>query len=119
MELRELYENIGGDYDEVMMRFMKEERVNRFIPMFLKDGSFAELQKAVAEQDWNTAFRAAHTLKGVAGNMSFERLRAVDSDLTEAIRGGVPLQDITLYEKVCAEYEAEVALIQAYLAERA
>lgn len=117
MELKELYEKIGGDYDDVMMRFGKETRIKRFLGLFLKDTSFSELQTGIEARDWETAFRAAHTLKGVAGNMSFEKLRASASELTEAIRGGVELKDFALYDTVCADFALTLNGVQDYLNE--
>ena len=42
---------------------------------------------SLAAQDWETAFRASHTLKGVAQNLGMEHLYQVSSALCEAVRG--------------------------------
>ena len=115
MNLEELYAKINGDYAEIIMRFGKETRVKKFLQMFLRDPSVSELQAAVAAADWETAFRAVHTLKGVAGNMSFTGLQKSASELTEAIRCGKPLEDAALYEAVCKEYEAVTEGVRAFL----
>lgn len=117
MTLTDLYSKIGGNYDDVMMRFVKDTRVKKFLGMFLNDPTFAELQTSVAASDWETAFRAAHTLKGVAGNMSFTKLQSSASELTEALRGGKVLEDIGLYEAVSAEYDFTVSNVKEFLAE--
>ena len=44
--------------------------------------------------------RAAHTLKGVAQNLGFDRLYAVSVPLTEAMRGAKPLDDFSLLAAV-------------------
>lgn len=59
--------------------------------------SFGE---AVDRSDWESAFRAAHTLKGVAQNLGFDRLYAVSVPLTEAMRGAKPLDDFSLLAAV-------------------
>ena len=46
------------------------------------------------------AFRGAHTLKGVAQNLGFERLYQVSAVLTEAMRGNKPLEDRSLLDAV-------------------
>ena len=52
------------------------------------------------QQDWEVAFRGAHTLKGVAQNLGFERLYQVSAVLTEAMRGNKPLEDRSLLDAV-------------------
>ena len=71
MTLREFYEVTGGDYGDVMGRFVTEERVLRFVRKFPADGSFAALKSSLADGNAQEAFRAAHTIKGVCQNLSF------------------------------------------------
>ena len=57
----------GIDVDSVMQRFMGSERLTeKFMKRFADDMTFSQLEKAVAAGDSEEAFRAAHTLKGVA-----------------------------------------------------
>lgn len=44
------------------------------------------LKKSWAKKDYETAFRAMHTLKGVAVNLGFTALYNVSSALTEKLR---------------------------------
>ena len=88
MTLREFYEVTGGDYGDVMGRFVTEERVLRFVRKFPADGSFAALKSSLADGNAQEAFRAAHTIKGVCQNLSFSRLSDSSARLTEALRGG-------------------------------
>lgn len=39
MELKEVYEKIGGDYDDVVRRLMGEKLVRKFLLKFLDDKS--------------------------------------------------------------------------------
>lgn len=64
MELKEVYEKIGGDYDDVVRRLMGEKLVRKFLLKFLDDKSYADLERTLSEGDYKEAFRAAHTLKG-------------------------------------------------------
>lgn len=88
MTLKECYEALGGDYAGVVGRLHGEALVGRFALRFLEDGSYALLQKSLAEQNYDEAFRAAHTIKGVCQNLGFVRLYESSSALTEALRGG-------------------------------
>ena len=83
MTLQELYEKTGGDYESALRRFRDETRVRRFALMFLQDETMAQLKQAVACDDRERAFHMAHTLKGLALNLSFDRLAASSSALTE------------------------------------
>lgn len=104
MTLQEVYEMTGGDYDGALGRFRDEARVRRFALMFLQDESFSQLEQAVAAGDGELAFRMAHTLKGLALNMSFDRLAASASALTEQLRSGKEPVDEGLYGTLAADY---------------
>ena len=66
MDLKELYDQIGGNYQETISRLPSEPMVKKFVLKYPADPTYAQLQAAIAQKDWETAFRAAHTLKGVA-----------------------------------------------------
>ena len=57
--------------------------------------------------DAKTAFRAAHTLKGVALNLGLTALAGVCSEMTEALRGSdtLPASAPALFEAVQREYD--------------
>jgi len=116
MTLAELYIQVNGNLEELFNRFGTETRVKRFLGLFLKDPSFNELKAAVDAGDWNTAFRAAHTLKGVTANMCLARLQKSASDLTEALRNGAALQNRSLFDAVCEDFTFTVQAVQEYLA---
>lgn len=86
MKIEECYSVLGGNYEEILGRFQTEERIAKFIKLFLKDDSFRNLSKALEEQNLKEAFRAAHTLKGVCANLSFTRLYRSSHSLTELLR---------------------------------
>lgn len=86
MNLKECFDAFGGDYNDVMGRLLTEERVKKFLLMFLKDTSFSELEAAMQKKDYDSAFRAAHTLKGVCANLSIVKLGEAASRITESLR---------------------------------
>lgn len=65
MNIREFYEFVGGNYEDVLKRMAKEERVIKFVRMFERDPSYQGLVDAMDAGDYDEAFRMAHTLKGV------------------------------------------------------
>jgi len=116
MDVRECYQAMGGSYEGVMHRLASEDRVRRFLGLFLKDESFRALEAAVGGKDWEAAFRAAHTLKGITLNLNLDRLAGSTVALTEALRGGDPKTDPEpLFAQVSGDYRAAVDAIQALL----
>lgn len=114
---KEVYEKIGGDYDDVVRRLMGEKLVRKFLLKFLDDKSYADLERTLSEGDYKEAFRAAHTLKGVCQNLSLTSLYQVSSQLTEELRNedtAVPGNpNISDYmSKVTAEYHKTIEAIQ-------
>lgn len=86
MTLQEFYSKIDESFDAVMTRLRKEDRIAKYIGFFLSDPSFNELEKAFEINDAEAAFRAAHTMKGVAANLGFDKLAQESSNLTEDLR---------------------------------
>lgn len=86
MNMKEFYESIGGSYETAIGRLMNEALMKRFVGKFPKDPSFSQLKTAMEADDWAAAFSAAHTLKGVALNLAFQKLGENASALTETLR---------------------------------
>ena len=63
MNVRECYETMRGDYEDVKRRFLTDARIRRFALLFPEDRSMADLQEAMGNKDCEGAFHAAHTLK--------------------------------------------------------
>ena len=103
MTLEAFYAKIGGDYQKTIGRLYNETLLRKFILKYRQDGTFSDLQTAQAAGDWETAFRAAHTLKGLALNLGFDRLHVSADALTEALRGPRPLTDPALYAAVAED----------------
>lgn len=117
MDYKDFFEKVGGDYDEVMSRLMKEERIGKYLARFPESADYAETKTALAEENWENAFRGTHTLKGVAANLGLENFRKASSELCETMRPGVkPTVDITgLVEKFDEEYKAALDAIAELL----
>ena len=91
MTIEQCYNAIESDYEEVLGRFAGNKMlVEKFARKFLDDPSYQLLTDTLGKQDYEEAFRAAHTLKGVCANLGFTQLFKVSSDITEELRGGNP-----------------------------
>ncbi len=112
MTLQECYSAIGGDYQSVVGRLMNERIVQKFVFKFLDDSSYDHLIRAMEEKNYSEAFLAAHTMKGVCQNLSFNSLGDSSSRLTEALRGGKSEEYQELLELVKGDYERTVLAIR-------
>lgn len=119
MTIQESYCALGGNYEEVLGRFRTEERIVKFMGLFLKDDSFSNLSKALEQNNLEEAFRAAHTLKGISSNLSFTRLYRSSHGLTELLRTKTPNPEIlALFAEVKKDYEITAKAIHAALQPR-
>ena len=114
MTLKEFYAAVGGDYDATLNRIPKESMVLRFVKKYADDKTYAQLTEAVKAQDWETAFRASHTLKGVALNLGLGSLAHASSQMTEALRGqdSMPESVQPLYVAVQKEHTAVCSALE-------
>ncbi len=111
MNVSECLSVLGGDYEVVMGRLMSEDRVKRFLRMFCEDASFNELCSGMETGDYEKAFRAAHTLKGVCSNLGLENLRESVSAITEALRGNINNGADALLPQVIEHYNLAIDAI--------
>lgn len=106
MNLQECW-NAGINYEAGLARFVGNTEIYaRFLKEFLSDSTFAELETAMDQQELPSAFQAAHTLKGLTGNLSFDALYQDLVALTDALRGdgNIPLAK-SLFPAVKADYQ--------------
>lgn len=89
-EQKAMLEAGGFNVKEAMRRFMNSEQLwIKFLKKFKADTSYAKLVEAMEEKDCSKAFEAAHTLKGITGNLAMSRLNDLISEQTEYLRGEV------------------------------
>lgn len=113
MNTRDIYERVGENFDSVKTRLVSEDFIGRLVEKFAEDETFSLLAAAVKNKDVTSAFRAAHTLKGVAANLGFSALASAASELTEILRGGSFAGADAAFIKVKAEYDKVIRAINA------
>ncbi|MDK2808690.1 MAG: hypothetical protein PWP24_1427 [Clostridiales bacterium] len=85
MELKAAGINLETGLD----RFVGDERLFLdFLKKFPEDSSFIKLSQELSKDNVQEAYKAAHTLKGVAGNLSVDSLYQTILPLVEALRKG-------------------------------
>ena len=110
MTVEQCYEAFGGNYQEVISRLRTDERVARFLQKVVDDGSYKLLIDSIATNNVDEAFRAAHTLKGVCGNLSITKFGESSSALCEYLREKRVIDDavMAMLERVKADYELTI-----------
>ncbi|OUQ28937.1 hypothetical protein B5E77_00800 [Lachnoclostridium sp. An131] len=112
--LRKKLLGAGVDLDSALERFMGNEGLYlRFAGRFLEDRNYEELLKAMEKGDTKAAFAAAHTLKGVSGNLSFNCLYGRVAAVVEPLRCG----DLEAARKLLPELSGAFEEIRAVLEE--
>lgn len=89
MTVQEIYGRLGANYDDIVCRMGKEERVKRFILKLPQDGSFSRLCTAMTENNAKEAYREAHTLKGLGLNLGLTDIADKAMLLTDGLRAGI------------------------------
>ena len=104
----------GADVDGALNRFMgKTSLYKKFMKKFLEDRSYTDMLESLAGHDPEEAFRQAHTLKGVAGNLGINNLLAVLVPMVEVLRAGKePSEEQVSACKV--EYQRIVDIIERH-----
>lgn len=111
MTLREFYAQLDSNYEQILRRLPSEAMILKFVKMYADDPCVRLLTENIERGDWSEAFRAAHTLKGVALNLGFDHLQKYASELTELLRPEQPIADNALVDAVCREHEKILAAL--------
>ena len=119
MTLKECYAAMGGDYNDVIGRLRTEKLVQKFVLKFLNDGSYNLLLQSMEEKNYEEAFRAAHTIKGVCQNLGISKLLDSSSRLCESLREGYSPEAEALFQEAKEDYASTVAVIEAFQKENA
>ena len=112
MELKQIYEQVQGDYESVTRRLLTEERIKKYLLKFMDSHMDVVIQEALEQKDFETAFREAHGLKGVCANLNLDKLAISAGALAEVLREGEPKGDIThLVQSMQSDYEMTIRVL--------
>lgn len=112
MTLEECYKALGGSYTDVLSRLMNDKMITKYLGKFTEDTSYNDIFTALANKDYETAFRAAHTLKGLCLNLGLEKLYKSAFEVTEALRGKTNETTPEMLEELKSNYESSVLAIK-------
>ncbi len=115
MTLQEFYAGINENCDEVLKRFGgSSAMLEKFLKKFLDDATYMQLAEAMSSGDRDAIFRAAHTMKGLAGNFDFKELQSLAAKIVEEYRANNDSAIPALFEKLKASYEGVTSALKAY-----
>ena len=102
MDLRELYQEIGGDYDQAVRVLRMEKLIDKHIRKLTKNGVVDNLLAAEKDMDPTQLFETAHAMKGVCANLGLTNLSGMASEIAEEYRPGNPrrMTDEAVREKI-------------------
>lgn len=121
MTIREFYSSTGGEYGDVLARFLSEERILRFLRMFPDDPSFGVLDAVFPETDGGEAAPEGSPAGGRgipspedAGAVRAEGAPEVsEASLDEAFRAAHTLKGVCLNLGLARLYACADALTEA------
>ncbi len=119
MTLNELYQAIGGDYEQALKVLRIEKLIDKHIQKLPNNTIFGALVAAGETMDAVALFENAHAIKGVCSNLGLVNIAAVASEIAEEFRPGSSrtLTDEQVAEKVQSldgMFQTAVKEIQAY-----
>lgn len=107
--LKRLLIDNGADVEGTLHRFMGNEALFlKFLLKFKDDTNYAGLTESLDRENYEEAFKYAHTLKGVSANLGLDPICRPVSALTELLRG-----------KTASEVDREQVAVQRAVLEEA
>ena len=111
-------ESLGADYQEIMERFLENEDFYlKLLEKFSKKPDIYEIEAALDKEDFEGAFRLAHSIKGGSANMGLTYLSEAMVELTDTLRN--PPYDMgkirPLYSEAKANFEDTMAQVEIVL----
>ena len=112
MNVKEFYTEIKGNYNDALAIMMNEMLIARMITKFISSNSIEQIVSFYENKDYRQLFAAAHSLKGVAGNLALTPLFELASFITEATRNS---DDVNLDKEIQALKDVYNLIKEKYL----
>ena len=104
MDLVKFYEEVQGDYKDVIGRLLKDERILKYLIKFSEEDNYSLLISQLERKEYEEAFRCVHSVKGMCLNLGLSKLKKSASDICEELRNGAPVNDLT---ELLSEYKKD------------
>lgn len=105
--IREKLLDAGINPDSAVERFMGNEALYmKYLLRFTDDDSYQKICRSMENEDCKGAFAAAHTLKGVCGNLSITGMEQLLREQVEYLRSGDLKKAQNMMGQLEEEYES-------------
>lgn len=102
--LQEIFQDYGADYRTTMARFVGNKAMYlHFLDLLFQDENLDKLISSLDSGDLTPAFEAAHTLKGVTGNLGLTPLYESVCRIVEPLRR----REVLDYRDACQDIQLE------------
>ena len=116
MSLIEEIAPLGANVEDAMERFNDNaELYERMLKRLPAATEKAQVKAAFDSGDYDAAEKGAHSLKGVAGNLSLDALYEGYSSIVELLREGKPSEAFELLQKTLELERPIIECIKKYL----
>ena len=103
----------GANVDEGLARCVNNEAFYlKLVNMAYKDDGFDKLKNAVGANDLDTAFEAAHSLKGILGNLSLTPVYEPVAEVTELLRSRQEIDYSPYIDRILEQRDRLAALAE-------
>ena len=104
---------VGVEPEEAIERFMGNEMLYlKYLIRFTEDENYRILSDSLAEGECRKAFEAAHTLKGVCGNLSVKGMEILLKEQVEYLRSGDIEKAKLMMPELKNAYEQVVSVLE-------
>lgn len=102
MTIQQLYEKIGGNYEQAVRVMKKDKLIDKYVRKLKDSDAGEQLAWAGEALDAAKLFESAHAMKGVCANLGLDALAIAADEITEEFRSGNSrkLTDAEVREKV-------------------
>jgi HPt (histidine-containing phosphotransfer) domain-containing protein len=105
-------ERLGMDVPKTLERFLNNEKMLvKFLKKFEADDNMEKLSLALTRGDTQTAFEAAHALKGISANLSLGNLNEIVTKQSDLLRHDHLKQATLLQPEAQAAYDEAKKII--------
>lgn len=105
---------IGINVDEAVERMLGyEDFYIELLKKITTDDNYEKLRKALIARDSDAAFKAAHTLKGLSGDLAITALFVPLTEITDALRHKDIDQALVYMQSFSERYHKVIEVIQA------
>lgn len=113
MDINEVLEELAIDKNRIQQTFSGNMTLyKRFLVKFVNDPTFTSLCDAVDSKDLKAIEIAAHTLKGITGNLGLDSLFNLSTDILACARNGNESEIPLLMNQGKEEYNRIIPYIQ-------